>query len=121
MLQEAAARNESENVIYSLKALDFHLPKIIMISGGVPAAARAEAPPLRKEWVLTLGTPGKLQWSKSTILCLVRNIPFWNVNKGPGIDPRALMKACNALTGQSLWSIIAILIVTPNLNGSVLL
>ena len=55
----ALITEKSESSIYRLYASDFHLPNVLMISWETPAAANAEAPPLRKEWVLMLATWGR--------------------------------------------------------------
>jgi len=46
----AARMLVTENWMYCRKARDFHLPIFLINQSGLPAAARAEAPAMRREW-----------------------------------------------------------------------
>ena len=80
-------------LIYLVKAADFHLPSVLMKESLKPAFAAVEAAPIRKLW------PEKFVAS-SPILCraslrfetrvaLLRGVPFWKMNKGPGVGGRS--------------------------------
>ena len=113
-------KNASDNLMYLINASDLHHPIICMTYVGTPAAANAEAPPLRSEWVDMVMTPGKHADNSDATWFWVRNLPLVNTKRGPWMAGREDKNATIAMNGHNGWFVAENLTLMPSRNGSVL-
>ena len=82
IFEDASQKADSGNLRYSLYASLHQRPSICIVESGMPAAAAADAPPIRNECVLMF-TSGIIDCMISDQRRLVKNVPFAYVKNGP--------------------------------------
>ena len=92
MRDKKLAISSSENLRYRRNASLLQRPRIRILESGMPAEDAAEAPPIRKEWVLILAK-GKICCKNVDNLPRVRNEPSSYENRGPNFVPLNLEKS----------------------------
>ncbi len=92
--------------MYSVKAEDFHRPKVLINESFSPALAAAVAAPILKLWPLKAESSTPMEPRTScrcrTSLGRESGVPSLCMNRGPGRHGRQARYASNADTGQRL-------------------